>query len=178
GPAHACGIAEVAGIREILTVPFASVFSAFGASSADVRHTYVEPVGAGVEEELKRRALRDMRGEGFAPDSVELEVEEVRRDGDTLAQLAATSTLDHYAFAKLNGTNGGSPHAEMRETRQVHWPGSGPAETAIYDAAALRPGTPIQGPAVIEASDTTYVIPSAWTYRVDEYGNGRLTAQD
>jgi N-methylhydantoinase A/acetophenone carboxylase len=57
----------------------------------------------------------------------------------------------------------------------VHWPGSGSADTAIYDAAARGP---VEGPAVIEASDTTYVIPRGWTYRVDEYGNGRLTAQD
>lgn len=178
GPVHACGIAEVAGIRDILTVPFASVFSAFGASSADVRHTYVEPAGDGVEEVLRRRALRDMRGEGFAPDSVEIDVEDVSREGDALTQLSALATLDHYGFAKV-GSNGGAAAAQ-RETRQVYWPDGGFADTAIFDAtsAALPPGTLVAGPAVIEASDTTHVIPGGWTFRVDEYGNGRLTAQD
>jgi N-methylhydantoinase A/oxoprolinase/acetone carboxylase beta subunit len=133
-----------------------------------------------VEEELTRRALRDMRGEGFTHDRVEIDVAQVTRDGDTLTQLAACARLDHYPFAKLgegNGPAGGSVSAQ-RETRQVYWPGSGYADTAIYDAAALPPGAPVKGPAVIEAGDTTHVIPRSWTYRVDEYGNGRVTAQD
>jgi len=73
GPMHACGMAEAAGIRQILTVPFAAVFSAFGASSADVEHAYVGED----EDDLRDRALRDMRGEGFSPGDVELMVDEV-----------------------------------------------------------------------------------------------------
>jgi N-methylhydantoinase A/oxoprolinase/acetone carboxylase beta subunit len=176
GPLHACGMADVAGIRDILTVPFASVFSAFGASSADVRHTYVEAAPDGVDEALRRRALRDMRGEGFAPDEVEVEIAEVQRDGDTLTQLSARARLDHYEFARVGSGNGGGAKARA-ESREVYWPGTGFADTAIFDAAALWPGIPVEGPAVIEGSDTTYAIPAGWTYRVDEYGNGRLTAR-
>lgn len=174
GPVHACGIADVAGVREILTVPFASVFSAFGASSADVRHTYLESAGKGVEDDLRRRALRDMRGEGFSPDGVEIELDELRRNGDALLQLKATATLDHYGFAK-NGGADGSDSAAQRESRRVYWPGSGYADTAIYDGTVIGGGSTMTGPAVIEASDTTYVIPKGWTYRVDEYGNGQLS---
>jgi N-methylhydantoinase A/acetophenone carboxylase len=63
------------------------------------------------------------------------------------------------------------------DSRPVHWARGGVADTAIYDAGALPPGMPVEGPAVVEASDTTYAIPPGWTYRVDEYGNGRLVAQ-
>jgi N-methylhydantoinase A/oxoprolinase/acetone carboxylase beta subunit len=35
----------------------------------------------------------------------------------------------------------------------------------------------LEGPAIIEASDTTYAIPRGWTYRIDEYGNGRLAVR-
>jgi N-methylhydantoinase A/oxoprolinase/acetone carboxylase beta subunit len=176
GPVHACGIAQAAGIGQILTVPFASVFSAFGASSADVRHTYEEPAGEGVADALRKKALRDMRGEGFGPDAVDIEAAEVERGGETLARVGAWAKLDHYAFARVDGTNGSTATAQ-RETREVVWPGRGPEETAIYDAGAVRPGAPVTGPAVIEGADTTHVIPHGWTYRVDEYGNGRLTAQ-
>jgi N-methylhydantoinase A/oxoprolinase/acetone carboxylase beta subunit len=176
GPLHACGIAEIAGIKEILTVPFASVFSAFGASSADVRHSYVEAAGPAVEEAVRRRALRDMRGEGFSAQDVEIGVDELQRDGDTLIQLTSSARLDHYEFAEVASSNGGASAAQS-EAREVYWPGSGHAETAIFDAAALRPGTSLEGPAIIEASDTTYAIPRGWTYRIDEYGNGRLAVR-
>jgi N-methylhydantoinase A/oxoprolinase/acetone carboxylase beta subunit len=174
GPAHACGIAEAAGIGEILTVPFASVFSAFGASSADVRHAYEEPAGEGVLDELRTRALRDMRGEGFGPDDVVVDAEELARDGETLGRVSACAALDHYAFDAAGESDG---TATPREQRYVFWPGQGASDTAIYDAATLRPGGGISGPAVIEGADTTHVIPAGWSFRVDEYGNGRLTKE-
>jgi N-methylhydantoinase A/oxoprolinase/acetone carboxylase beta subunit len=177
GPLHACGIANAAGVGEILTVPFASVFSAFGASSADVRHTYEEPAGEGVEEELRRRAVRDMRGEGFAAEMLELELDAVERDGGQRVRLSARAELDHYAFARANGANGGAATGP-RETREVIWPQAGAADTPIYDATKLGRGSPISGPAVIEGVDTTHAIPHGWSYQLDEYGNGRVTAKE
>jgi N-methylhydantoinase A/oxoprolinase/acetone carboxylase beta subunit len=175
GPLHACGIAREAGIGEILTVPFASVFSAFGASSANVRHTYEEPHVNGTAEELRRRALRDMRGEGFAPEALALEVEELVRDGEARVRVDACAVLDHYAFGRGASTNGAEP-ARPRETREVVWPHGGPADTAVYDADTLHVGSHVSGPAVIEGADRTHAIPEGWTYKIDEYGNGRLKA--
>lgn len=156
GPMLAAGIAGAAGIRSILTVPFAAVFSAFGASSADVVHTYE---GAD-DETLRRRALRDMRGEGFAADDVALD-----SDG---GRLRASVSLEHYAFER----QASGPSAAPRETRSVTWSDGATVDTAVYDLGSLD----VAGPAIVEAPDTTIVVPAGWTFRVDEYGNGRLEA--
>ncbi|HLB12046.1 MAG TPA: hydantoinase/oxoprolinase family protein, partial [Dehalococcoidia bacterium] len=89
GPVHCCGYAEQAGISRIVTSPFASVFSAYGASMMDVVHTYIKtrPVRLfdastdtylsdledfnSVVRGLRERGLVDMRGEGFKPDEVQ-----------------------------------------------------------------------------------------------------------
>jgi N-methylhydantoinase A/oxoprolinase/acetone carboxylase beta subunit len=171
GAGHACGIADAIGITEIVTLPFSAVFSAFGASSADVRHAYVEP-DTGAEDVLRRRALRDMRGEGFAPDDVDVEVDMIERHGATCTRLTATAHLDHFQFASRS-TNGAGTTAASNRT--VTWPGHGAQDTPIYHAETLAPGATVQGPAVLEAADTTYAVPPEWSFRVDEHGNGRLT---
>lgn len=176
GPVHACGIAEAAGIREIVTVPFASVFSAFGASSADITHTYVAPGGDGAVAELRRRALRDMHGEGFGAEAVELDVAATTNDGHMLTQVTARAALPHHELAPVRRENG-YPVGERRQTREVYWPGRGFVTTPVYDAALMAVGAAVRGPAVIEASDTTHVVPGGWTYSVDGYGNGRLKSR-
>lgn len=174
GAGHACGIADVLGVREILTLPFAAVFSAFGASSADVRHEYLAVDADGAEDGLRARALRDMRGEGFAPDAVALDTDRVQRHGEDRLRVRATAALEHFAFTRTDPVAGDAPAAGRRE---VTWPGHGPRDTAICDAAALVPGHAVAGPAVIEAADTTCAVPPGWSFRVDEHGNGRLTRE-
>jgi len=165
GPMHAAGIAARAGVRRILTVPFAAVFSAFGASSADVLHTYRGDDAEG----LRRRALRDMRGEGFGPAEVEL----VESGSNGSTTVTATAALEHFRFA-TRSTDAAAP--EPLATRTVHWPQGGAMDTAVFDAAALHGGAEVGGPAIVEASDTTIVVPTGWGFRVDEHGNGRLEA--
>jgi len=87
GPLHACGIADLVGLRRVVGFPFGSVFSAFGSSTVDVRHHYRQimmiPLSAGDASgrigaalgALKRQADLDMRGEGFLPDQVRWELE-------------------------------------------------------------------------------------------------------
>ena len=48
------------------------------------------------------------------------------------------------------------------------------AATAVYDYARLRHGHVITGPAVIEVSTTTVVVPPGMTGRVDHLGNLRI----
>ena len=167
GPMHAAGIAEQAGIRRIVTVPFAAVFSAFGASSADVLHAY----HGDDREALRRRALRDMRGEGFGPDEIEL----AESGTDGAASVTATAALEHFRFPS-QAADVTTP--SQRTSREVHWP-RGPAhDTAIFDAGQLQPGAATTGPAIVEALDTTIVVPPGWGFRVDEHGNGRLEASE
>lgn len=53
-------------------------------------------------------------------------------------------------------------------------PTQGLTETPIYHWEALRPGNRIDGPAIIEAPETTYVIEPNWFYQMDTYRNGVL----
>ena len=49
-------------------------------------------------------------------------------------------------------------------------------DTQVYEGIALPPGTILQGPAVIEHSDTTIVLLTGQSGRIDEHGNTRITA--
>jgi len=45
-------------------------------------------------------------------------------------------------------------------------------ETTIFDADLLRPGNVVPGPAIIEARDTTVVLPPGMKYSIDRYLSG------
>jgi len=44
-------------------------------------------------------------------------------------------------------------------------------QATIYDGVALEPGMSFAGPAIIEESGTTVVIPPGLPCHVDDYGN-------
>ena len=50
--------------------------------------------------------------------------------------------------------------------------------TSIYDYNILRCGNKIEGPAVVEASDTTIVIPQGALFHIDKYRNGIVELLD
>ena len=87
GAAHACSIADHAGLRRILITPFSAVSSAFSSSLMDVGHQYYRRIDlsftdAGVQEALldglrsmRHEAERDMRGEGFADSEIRSDVQ-------------------------------------------------------------------------------------------------------
>ncbi|MFQ5913526.1 MAG: hydantoinase/oxoprolinase family protein, partial [Nitrospinota bacterium] len=52
---------------------------------------------------------------------------------------------------------------------------SGWRETSIYDSEALHPGNRIEGPAVVEAPDTTIVVRPAHQVEMDGYRNLIMT---
>jgi N-methylhydantoinase A/oxoprolinase/acetone carboxylase beta subunit len=63
----------------------------------------------------------------------------------------------------------------QRAPREVFWrDGSGFALTRVFDGLGLEPGNRIQGPAILEAPDTTTVVPPGWHYSVHETGAGML----
>jgi len=96
GGLYCSGVADKVGIPRIYCSRFSSVFSAFGASCADVLHSYeslsrisIKPRSSDSQIQefnetvagLMNSALRDMRGEGFPPDKVSLSLElEVKTD--------------------------------------------------------------------------------------------------
>ncbi len=68
------------------------------------------------------------------------------------------------------------PKPAQKNTRQVYWEikdGKGAfEETPVYDYSLLQCGNKIQGPAIIESVDTTYVIPHDWNFTLDLHLNG------
>lgn len=59
--------------------------------------------------------------------------------------------------------------------RSVWFPSTGFVDTPIHWRDGLMPSAEIVGPAVIEALDSTTVLPPGWKARVDELGYMRLT---
>jgi len=64
-----------------------------------------------------------------------------------------------------------SRHA-FKGSRPVYWEEEkGFRGTPVYEYESLSCGNRIDGPAVVEARDTTFVIPGGFTFAVDEYMN-------
>lgn len=58
--------------------------------------------------------------------------------------------------------------------RAAFWQGIGWHDTDVYDREKLEPGNAFDGPALVEAHDTTIVIEPGWKFTVDEFGNGLI----
>jgi N-methylhydantoinase A/acetophenone carboxylase len=85
--------------------------------------------------------------------------------------LNARVPMPHSA-AQAFGMAGEDPARAMKPARQVFWsPESGFRDTPVFDRELLVPGNAVAGPAIVEAKDTTYVIPSGMSLKVDKYSN-------
>ena len=63
--------------------------------------------------------------------------------------------------------------------RPVYWEEEkGFVNTPIYCYPDLKCGNIIDGPAVIEADDTTFVLPPKWIFKIDEYMNNLIERED
>jgi N-methylhydantoinase A len=72
--------------------------------------------------------------------------------------------------------NGHTPDAARRSTRLVYLPGeSHQQEIPIYDGGLCGPGIRLEGPAIIDETDTTIYVPPGTTATVDEHLNYVLT---
>jgi N-methylhydantoinase A/oxoprolinase/acetone carboxylase beta subunit len=69
-----------------------------------------------------------------------------------------------------------SPHrAEAGASRGVRWRAAELEPTPIYDYAGLQPGAELDGPAIVQAEDTSYAIPPEWRARIDAWRNVVMT---
>jgi len=68
-----------------------------------------------------------------------------------------------------------SPKSAFKGEQEVFWsPEVGYQKTPIYERELLVPGNVVLGPAIVRATDTTYVIPVNWSFSVDKYSHGVL----
>jgi N-methylhydantoinase A/acetophenone carboxylase len=187
------GAARRLGLRATVISRHSPVFSAFGVSTFDVRHRYqacvtVDGEGHGpVVRELAAAARRDMRGEGFAASRVDLHLTVSDLSGTRLADAPADAAeqldlpRDHPLMFELRATcpvaKPALPHEQAtpsqpapRERREV-WLAGGKREVPVYDRDALAAGAELRGPALIEASDTTYLVPEGSKCHVHASGS-------
>ena len=86
------------------------------------------------------------------------------------ARAAAIGLTDDVELPHSDGE--GDAYGAHKGTRAVYFDETGNfAETPIYDRARLEGGASIEGPAVIEQTDTTVLVPPGARARVDDYLN-------
>jgi N-methylhydantoinase A len=88
------------------------------------------------------------------------------------ARLRAVGRL-HRGDRASAGKLAGSPRAEPTATRKVGFGGTKADRLVVpvYARAALLPGTHLAGPAIVEQSDSTLLIPPGKGVRADAYSN-------
>ena len=85
------------------------------------------------------------------------------------AWTVVSAGVPHWSPERANGF--AAHEAAASGSRQVTWSAEhGPVATPTHELADLAPGAVVEGPAVIEAADTGYVVPAGWRLAVDGYG--------
>jgi N-methylhydantoinase A len=176
GATHACGIAEHAGIARVALIPFAPVFSAFGASTASIRHSRQAPAADVEEQILRTLVLRDMQAEGYGPDEVTVSVQETVHGGERWLSVEAVREATPPEIASSGGA--GEKDLTPQKSTDVRFPGHGTIQTPVYLAAQIPPRATIHGPALVDAPETTCVIPPSWTARRDDSGTLHLEREE
>ncbi|HEV3404679.1 MAG TPA: hydantoinase/oxoprolinase family protein [Gaiellaceae bacterium] len=163
-------VAARLGVATTILSRFSPVFSAFGVSTFDVRHTYEARGGDEAVARLREAAVRDMRGEGFDPDAIHFEIE--REDG--IVRLSATCSVPKPPLPEEPEGAGEDPAQASKGEREIVLP-AGRTSVLVYERLRLRAGHAFAGPALVEASDTTYLVPPGARCRIDRFGNAVLT---
>lgn len=221
GPTHFADFIRDIRFGHSLATPYASVFSAFGASTTDLLHSYSKFFSIKLQDgksyfsnyegfnrvvhDLIDSARRDIRGEGFSPElacysldlmgsgsleGTKITTEKIRLDSvvDVKALCSkfpqkdgsiAISSIVLNARVPMPHLNvntfelaGTDSRNACKGSRQVFWsPVCGHQDTPIYELELLLPGNVVTGPAIVEARDTTYVIPAEMSLHMDKYSN-------
>ena len=117
-----------------------------------------------LQEEDEARKLAEAYASNANPDSLEIVIESIT--------VKAQCIVPHYRLPLFQDKGTDAQKAE-KGIREVYW-GKGFINTKLYERDKLEFGNRIEGPAIIEAVDTTYVVPPDWTYTTDKYLNGIL----
>jgi len=227
GALFAAEVAQKAGMKRVLVPELASVLSAFGAATMDIRRermcTLILRLPGDAAEidralaEVRAAALRDLEADGvpeadrvvvfegdmrFAGQRWETTIafppEPARGDGGREAEkifreeylrrygAAATTTSGVVELVAVRAIGIGrmataeddivvdvpkSPRpAKACGTRKVNLArGQAPVSVASFEGAKVAPGDFLQGPALIDSSDTTIWIPQGMTARMDAH---------
>lgn len=84
-------------------------------------------------------------------------------------RLRATTPKAAFELRRIEG-GGGDASRAIKRTRTCRFDGRD-VDTPVYDGAILRAGDRFDGPAIVEETTTTVVIPTRYGCNVDEYRN-------
>ncbi|MCJ7797132.1 MAG: hypothetical protein MUQ56_10270, partial [Thermoleophilia bacterium] len=100
----------------------------------------------------------------------------VRAGKDSLVEIVRLHAKVPAVKTDLPGRPLGSedPSAARKGSRMVWWNATGGIETTVYEWGRLQPGARVAGPAIIEGTDTTYLVPEHWDLSIDTLGNGLM----
>ena len=88
-------------------------------------------------------------------------------------RLRATAPKAAFELRRIEG-GGSTAEAALKRHRSCRFDGRD-VETPVYDGALLRAGDAFDGPAIIEETTTTVVVPARYRCAVDPYKNYVLT---
>jgi N-methylhydantoinase A/oxoprolinase/acetone carboxylase beta subunit len=71
-------------------------------------------------------------------------------------------------------SKGADPKGALKGEREV-WRGTEKVTSKVLEWNKLRTGNVVQGPAAIEGTDATYIVPRGWQLVIDPFLNGVLT---
>ncbi len=187
GGLYGAEVAQYCGIGKIVSLPQSSVFSAFGISGMDLAHVYELRPGADLAEQVGaavNRAELDAAGEGSDASllSYQIEIDNAAGthaeayDGKHLPdaalapdvralRLRSSVPIPQPALATLPIE--GSDSSPARKGSRSVWRDGGTVEVAVYDRDLLRPGNRVEGLAMVDATDTTILVPQGATLDVD-----------
>jgi N-methylhydantoinase A len=92
-------------------------------------------------------------------------------------RVAAVGRLDALDVAKQGGTPVTSDRTPASSAREVYFKETGPVRCDVISREALAPGARRAGPLIIDAMDTTVVVPPGWRAGADERGFIDLTQE-
>ena len=85
------------------------------------------------------------------------------------AWTVVSAGVPHWSPERVNGF--AAHELAASGSREVTWSAEqGPIATPTHELVDLMPGAVIEGPAVVDAADTGYVVPHGWRLAVDGYG--------
>ncbi|GAB7010162.1 hydantoinase/oxoprolinase family protein [Halorubrum trueperi] len=176
------------------------------ATAADLGDAFAELTDRVFEDASDPAAARVERAADcrYAGQSFELTVDAGRDAGDTGSAVDPDALAERFAAAheRAHGyrldaaveavtlrvtaavdvdapTVSRTGSADARQgVRDVVFPESGTVEATVYDRDALRPGTGLDGPAVLAGTESTTVVPPAWDGRVRRDGTVVLERGD
>ena len=195
-------VARRLGLRATFLPRLAPVFSAFGAGTLDVHHRYQarlsQPGGLEeIAEGLVREAERDVRGEGFDPDSAVFSISLFDNPGEPLATdvrlsglaealasvrlpdnaavlVTATCAVAKPGLPAVPEATSADPAEALQGTRELVT-SNGRTAAGVYDGDRLRAGHRLAGPVVVERGDTTALIPAGMACEIDRFGTAIVT---